>query len=241
MSTLWNDNDQQRLMRGLRSLAQDAPPYREPADRPAHTATSKGRWRLSVAMPALATLAVVAGAVTIPLVLNEDGRSMDTPNEQTTGWAEPGPASPPSSAGLPDPDVEAVRNAARPLAALEQQPGFGRVALDFDTKTVTVFWNGEPPQEVTTRLGTTSDGVRVELDEVPFSQADLVAAGDRVLQATGPGTDLPAAYLVRPRPDLSGVVVEMERADLEPAQLAELERLAGVPVTVVPGEPVRPQ
>lgn len=241
MSTLWNEHDEQRLVRGLRSLAEDAPPYREPADRTERTSTAKGRWRLSVATPALATLAIVAGAVTLPLILNEDGRGMDTSNEQTTGWAEPGPASPPPSAELPGPDVEAVRNAAKPLAALEQQPGFGRVALDFATKTVTVFWNGEPPQEVMTRLGTTSDGVRVELVEVPFSQVELVAAGGRVLRATGPGTGLPAAFVVRPRPDLSGVVVEMERADLEPAQLAELERLAGVPVTVVPGEPLRPQ
>lgn len=241
MSTLWNDNDQQRLVRGLRSLAEDAPPYQQAADRPVRTATSKGRWRLSVAMPALATLAVVVGAVTIPLVLNEDGRGMDTTNEQTTGWAEPGPASPPPSADLPGPDVEAVRSAARPLATLEQQPGFGRVALDFDTKTVTVFWAGEPPQEVTTRLGTTSDGVRVDLVEVPYSQADLVAVGDRVLKGTGPGTGLPAAFLVRPRPDLSGVVVEMERTDLTQSQLAELESLAGVPVTVEPGEPLRPQ
>ena len=71
--------------------------------------------------------------------------------------------------------------------------------------------------------------------------ADLVAVGDRVLKGTGPGTGLPAAFLVRPRPDLSGVVVEMERTDLTQSQFADLEGLAGVPVTVEPGEPLRPQ
>lgn len=234
MSEPWNTDDEHRLTRGLDLLAEAAPsrhdlaswtPLQQRGPRPS-------RWApfamIAAAAVAVATVSAISGVFNQTTGGPQQDRDGDPAASAplTSGSAT-------SSTGSAVVEPDAVRAAAAPLAALESTPGFGRVVLDLDRGRVTVFWRGQPPVAVTQRLGTTATGVVVELTAADYSQADLSAAADRLLRSQD--ADLPAIFLARPRPDLSGLIVEAAAGSTAPDQQARIAAAAGVPVDVVPG------
>lgn len=156
-------------------------------------------------------------------------------NLASAALAEPGGAPPESS----DPGAPGSRDAAidvtEQLAWQYAQPGFGKVVVDYSVPRVTVYWKGSPPASVESMLGTTN-GVEIVLKQALYSEADLTAAGKKVLnserQLFGIGTIAAAV----PRDDMSGLEVEVV-ADTESAQLPEvtaarLRAVTGIPIEV---------
>jgi hypothetical protein len=129
--------------------------------------------------------------------------------------AEPGGDPPVAPEG--DALVEAQRKDELRLAAdavnLYDHAGYGKVALDFETRQVTVFWKGEPPNEVASQLGVHDDGVEVSLTPVPYADAELIAAGQRLFEAGWEKGGIPIQS-VTPTADMSVLLVEIAPPDL---------------------------
>lgn len=131
------------------------------------------------------------------------------------------------------------------LTALWQEPGFGEVFVDYEEATVTVYWKGTPPESVMSAIGLQPNGVEVFLEEAPYSNDELVAAGRRVLKAELNQRDKDVRLAgASPNRELSGIIVEViagtNLAQDERETAEGLEDIAGLPVTttVVEGAPV---
>lgn len=168
----------------------------------------------------LAAAAAVAGIVTGAVVLGPralEERRDPSPSEISP--AEPGGTTP---TGRSTGQRDAVTAQVEDLAAYSDIAGFGKVAADYDSATVTIYWKGAPPAAVAATTGTTPQGVRVILAEADYSQAELTSAGTRVMdharEVFGPGV----VTAVVPNRDLSGLVVEAT-SSLDLSQLSGLE------------------
>jgi hypothetical protein len=184
---------------------------------------------------AAAVVTIVAGAFGV------SGQFMGDPGEQPT---EPGEAAPvaepggPTTTPRPAPPAShfAVDETANELASFIDSPGYGQVSLDYKSAHVTVSWSGEPPRQVRELVGEQPNGVTVLLRQVPYSQPELMAAGDKVWDKLAKdGAQVATLY---PNDSLTGIVVEIVKPWSGTEE--ELGDVAGLPVTVrfVTGLPV---
>ena len=74
------------------------------------------------------------------------------------------------------------------VAGLEEfktEAGFGSFVLDSDTRTVTVYWAGEPPAQLKAKEGAQSKGTVINVETATFTQAQLeMAANELAVNAT---------------------------------------------------------
>lgn len=222
-----------RVGGALREIAQHAPSSslgREAI--PDQSAADRGRsagW-LRPALAAAAVVAIVGGAgVAITGQLNSTSGPEE--NSMVNGPAEPGGTPPVTEASDPPAgSTEAVDQTAAQLTAHYDEPGYGKVEVDYERARVTVLWNGEPPADVAALEGTQPNGVTVILQQSAYSEAQLAAAARRVVDAPKDQVDGANVAAAMPNADRSGLVVEI----LKPwdGSTAEVEDVAGVPVTV---------
>lgn len=71
---------------------------------------------------------------------------------------------------------------AQQLTSFSGRSGFGKVPVDYETSTVTVFWVGTPPTEVSSLAGERPSGVLVRLESATFSEAELLDASNATLR-----------------------------------------------------------
>jgi hypothetical protein len=117
--------------------------------------------------------------------------------------------------------------------------GYARSTVDVDALTVQIMWKGEPPADVKRLAGTTPDGVRVLIVDVPYNEQEIAAAGRRVFEVGMKG-EIPvrpvAAYA---NEAFDGLVVEISSADYARSDLAaladQLAAIAHMPVTIQQG------
>ncbi|WP_435747269.1 hypothetical protein [Nocardioides sp. SYSU DS0663] len=130
-----------------------------------------------------------------------------------------------------DPVVRELRRKTRGLA------GDAGLALWHAAGAVLVQWKAPVPAEVEALAGIRPDGVRVVVEPVPYSQADVDAAQHRLrswLRRSGRDHAWTSASACA---DGSGIVVGMEPPLEDRSALqAELAEAAGMPVLVVPEE-----
>lgn len=161
--------------------------------------------------------------------------------------AEPGgqPSAPPTGDRLTELQaMDQVRDLADTVQ-LYKEPGYGKVAVDHDQREVHVYWKGTLPEGVAKQLGTHPNGVTVTLTPTTFSDAELTAAGVKILTA-GYGGGVPVNGVSR-SPDMSGVIAKIAPAELARRGAAnaqpeghksldqDLTAIAGVPVTIQEG------
>ena len=147
------------------------------------------------------------------------------------GPAEPGGTTPPSEVSAsPAGSQSAVDNVAVRLTAFELAPGYGRVSVDYDNAAVTVLWQGEPPMEVESLAASDRNDVDVVLKQVPYSQAELVQAGRRLLNA--PRNKVGGAIFAVTFPNERMTCLFVEVVKLWSGSSAPLDRVAQVPVSV---------
>lgn len=159
--------------------------------------------------------------------------------------AEPGRTDPSPSADPVLIAMDEVREAAEPLADLYDQPGFGRVTLDFDTREVHVAWHGTPPAAVTDSEGVNADGVQVIIESVPFSDRDLTSKAVMLVELGRLPGGIPVEVVTK-NSDMSGLVAEVPAVGVEAIgtlhEVAKkLTTLTGVSVDVQIGEGLFPQ
>lgn len=131
----------------------------------------------------------------------------------------PGAATTPLELAPPDPVLVAqdqVSSIASPLANLEDEEGFGRVSLDYDTREVLVQWRGTPPPEVRAAVGLHEHGVRVILKQVKYSQADLGTRESQLLRHGERDDGIPLE-VVYPSENMDGVVAMVNNSELDAA------------------------
>ncbi|MCW2845629.1 MAG: hypothetical protein JWN22_3545 [Nocardioides sp.] len=224
-----------RLAQVLRQIADEAPPFRSHG---VNYPTRSDRRKVHIVIGSAAAVVIIAG----------------TGYAAGTYWSPgPKPASPAHSPlSAPDgtstsssqrPELRSrdeVRDAAAPLASLYRAPGFGSVALDFGTRTVTVWWKGPAPSQVMEAVGTDDNGVTVELRSAAYSDAELSDAAQRVADS-GPQFGVEVNYVTK-TDDLSGIVVYIGEQDAKGRDLdalsESLESVANVSVHVRVGEKV---
>jgi len=138
-----------------------------------------------------------------------------------------------------------LERAVLPVADLVQREtdrlsGGAGVALWKDAGAVVLSWRAPAPPEVLALAGEQRGGVRVIVDEVPWSGEDVRAASVTLWERARrmPDVELTSTGACG---DLSGLVVGVV-APLEEPRRAELQErfaeIAGMPVKVVEGEPV---
>ncbi|MFZ2503430.1 MAG: hypothetical protein WAW88_12230 [Nocardioides sp.] len=162
------------------------------------------------------------------------------PSSAEPGGQEPRPLEDPALVAM-----DQVRVVAEPLANLYDQEGFGRVALDFDTREVRVAWRGTPPDQVAAAEGVNADGVRVVVESAPFSDRELTSKATALIDLGRLPGGVPVQVVTK-RPDLTGLVAEITGADLKAAgtiqEVADgLTKTVGVPVDVRLGQELTPQ
>lgn len=135
--------------------------------------------------------------------------------------------------GPVDPVTQHVDRLANQLVKLEDEPGYGRISVDYDTHTVTVLWNGTLPDTVRTVLAGASSDVTTIIRHARYSLQVLVAAEGRVVRASQAGRWNRSIVSAAPTADFAGLAVES--TDPASVPLAELRQVAGVPVTLEQG------
>lgn len=181
------------------------------------------------AAPLLAAAAVVAIEVGTAMAAGSPpDRSAQDHGGVTDTWTE--------DSGRADVPADLVRSVASEVA-LTDDPGFGKVSVDFDAAQVVVLWAGDPPSQLTEAAKNRPYGVQVVIVPVDHSEAELAAASDRLL--AGAAEEGVGILMVGRRPDLSGLVAYAEPTDItrhHAGAVAErLAEIAGVPVTVRAG------
>ena len=231
-----HSNIEARLRGALREIADHAPTApamdstltRVEQSEPDKFGRSRG-W-LRPALAAAAVAAVVGGVGTVVAVQVIDAPGGED-NSMVNGPAEPGGTIPPSEVSdQPSASQQAVDDVAAQLTAFEQAPGYGRVSVDYANAEVTVVWKGEPPAEVKALAGSRSNGVDVIIEQSRYSEAELVQAARRVLNAPSDEVGGATVAAALPNADLSGLIVEIIRPWSGPT--APLEEIAQLPVTV---------
>jgi hypothetical protein len=225
------------VRRALQDLAHEAPAYQ---DRSAGSGTQltaghgNRSWLLAAATAAVIAVIVVPVGVYLATTTN-DGSSPQVVESVGEGTREPTPTPRPELA-----TADKVRAVGQQLQKADGEPGFGKVVLDIPARTVTVFWDGEPPPSVTAvRDDAAAAGVTVVIVEAQFSTDELVAASNRILN------DSRSVTHVRPNDDLSGLVVGYLPEDL-PSSPEDIDALVdhleevsgGIPVEIEEGSPV---
>ena len=159
----------------------------------------------------LVTPLLAAAAVTAILGIGawQAGLGGSGTREDELSPAGPGGVYPSQTADAPPPaSRDAVIDVAEQVTAFSAKAGFGKVAVDYETATVTVFWVGTPPTEVSSLEGERSNGVLVLLESATFSEAELVDAGEAAVRAGRERFGRDAIAEAYPNNDLSGLVVE---------------------------------
>lgn len=224
-----------RLAQVLRQIADEAPPFEAHA---ANYLTNSGARKVHLVIGSAAAVVAIAGAgYAVSTYWSPEPTSpRHSPVSSSDGTST-------SASPAPRPELgsrDEVRDAAAPLAGLYGAPGFGSVALDFDTRTVTVRWKGTPPTEVTEAVGTDENGVHVELRSAANSDAELSDAAQRVADS-GSQFEIEVNYVTKAE-DLSGIVVYISERDSRGHDLETLSeslaRVAEVSVDVRVGEEV---
>lgn len=117
--------------------------------------------------------------------------------------------------------------------------GYAEIAMWGSAGGVLLSWKAPVPAEIAALAGTRPNGVRVFVEGVPYSEKELFAAAQRVREAASSGrVDAEISHSTYCG-DQSGLRVGVlpeaagdRKADLE----RRFEEIAGMPVTVVPGE-----
>lgn len=234
------DDLERRLAGALSDVGRHAPsaPPLPAALQPTNDALQKVRrtikGRTSIwAKPAMAAAAVL---VTVGMAGMVGAQQMAANDSEETGTVN-GPA---ESGGIPPSELttspapgsrDAADRIATRLVAYADEPGFGRVVIDYDHGRVVVLWNGEPPQEVVDMAQSQPDGVRVAIIQSEYSQAELSEAANSIMDASASEVDDAVVVAAAPNSDLSGLVIEIVRP--WDGSTAKLERVAGgVSITV---------
>jgi hypothetical protein len=117
--------------------------------------------------------------------------------------------------------------------------GYASSAVDVDALTVKITWKGEAPADVQRLEGTTKDGVRVSIMQVPYSQKEISAAGTRVFRASFKGHTSAQVFATHANEAFDRLVVEISSADYACSDLAaladQLAAIAQMPVTIEQG------
>jgi hypothetical protein len=161
-------------------------------------------------------------------------------------FAERGGPEVASAAGPSGIAIDQVRDAAATVS-LYKEPGFGKVTVDLDAREVDVHWKGDPPEAVTNALGRNENGVVVRMIPVKYSDAELLAAAERIMYASLEPGAIRISSVSR-FPDMAGLTAKYSPRRIAEARSAaiatgttlsaELTGLAGVPVTTAEGLPV---
>ncbi|PUB31777.1 hypothetical protein C8K30_101294 [Promicromonospora sp. AC04] len=107
--------------------------------------------------------------------------------------------------------VSAVDHAAGAATALAEKPGYAGVAVDYDAAKVTVSWKGDAPASVSALETKVPDGVTVDVERTPLSEADLHAASTRLLDSQRAAHGPDAVVAAFPAEDYASLVVEVSR------------------------------
>jgi len=150
------------------------------------------------------------------------------------GTPEPTPTRQPELA-----TADEIRAVGQQLQKADDEPGFGKIALDVPARTVTLYCDGEPPSAVTAvRDETAEAGITVVIVEAQFSVDELLAAGNRILN------DNRSVTHVRPNENLSGLLVGYLPEDLPrspddvDALVEHFEEISsGIPIEIEEGSP----
>jgi hypothetical protein len=187
------------------------------------------RFLTATAVAVMGTAAVLGGSIASNA---EDGDS--------------DPAASPSDARLAElRSMDEVRDVGQSVD-LQQQPGFGKVRLDFANRQVHLYWKGEPPQDVVDIAGTQPNGVELVLADAPYAQAEMIDSAYRLLDEgrTKDGLPVQAAW---PTENLSGLIAMVKPSDLRAERAMrssstrrtklerELRTVAHMPVRIIEG------
>ncbi len=93
---------------------------------------------------------------------------------------------------------------AEQLSPLMDLDGAGKIVVDEAMGRVTISWNGKPPSEVSSQLGTDSNGVTVDAALTEYSMDALKKAMDRIWAAESESLNIVA---IEPTEALDGLVV----------------------------------
>lgn len=188
-----------------------------------------------VRQPIFAAASVAAVAIGAYLLVDQPwDSSIPQAPVQVAESGDANPSLPTSAESTELSNMEDVRSVADRLARYEES-GYGRIALDFATRTVTVYWRGEPPAVVESAEGVQPNGVTVVIVPTRYSESDLTAVGKTILTASF--QDDAEVLMVLPNEQMSGVIVTTS-ATADAGKLArEIEHLTGVPVVIEVGEP----
>lgn len=118
----------------------------------------------------------------------------------------------------------------------ENLPGYAGLQIDVATRTVDVYWVGDPPADVHRIVTTAPSGITVNLRPATYDLQSMVAAVERVMAKYG--DDIHAGS---PTTEGTGIIIEWtaESAAKGPTS-AELAAVARMPVTTEIGEPAEP-
>jgi hypothetical protein len=221
------------LRTGLHKLADHAPTFVVPTpvvDRAPINRIGPSPWRWSLV--AVTSVILIIAAAPIIVALSDEGRDSDPAGSSASDLISSSPTTPDVRDDLAGKDR--VRAIADELN-LYKEPGFGKVAVDFSTAEVRVYWKGEPPNVVAEAAGLREDGVTVVLIQVAYSARELELAGEELLAASRRAGPV-RIVSVRPAKDLSGVTVGILPKDM-PEDIEDLRRTfeeiaGGVPVTI---------
>lgn len=222
-----------RLYGALAEIAESAPPVDMDALRGIHCSTPSRR---SIGIVAASTVVAVALVVALPIfVFLANGRDVSAPpvGESVSDNRSGGSTEHSEMVNGPSDDVDQVSGL---LMAFDEQPGFGRVIVDYDHSVVTLLWKGTVPADVREAISHGPSTVTIETRSTLYSAADLAEAGTRILRASRAGRWQTAVVDVIPTQDLSGVIVRAREPDAIP--VGDVARVGGVPVQLRSSGPV---
>lgn len=156
-----------------------------------------------------------------------------------------GPSSTVSSSTDREPELPAPgrtpHEVADQLCAWGCAAGLAGVVIEERAGSLTVWWKGPLPDYVRRYLATVPDSVSVTVYETArWDRAEMSAAASRVMSDSALVARL-GITMAGNIPDGSGIKVGIKGTGLGPGDLAELERVSAMPVTIETGRTVTPQ
>lgn len=135
--------------------------------------------------------------------------------------------------------MDQVRDVADAMAAHYNDAGYAYTALDFDTRIVTLYYKGTPPEDALAAQAPNADGVRVEIVPTKYSEPEL-HAGAQALMDTSRLLDGPLINTIFKNKDYSGLIANVDPKQLEAATalINDYQKAAGVPVEIGSGQAV---
>ena len=129
----------------------------------------------------------------------------------------------------------AVDEAAGLFTVHELDPGYARVAVDYNAQQVNVLWKGDVPAAILDAVADAKGlGVQVEISDAPYSEDDINEAAARIIESN-PDT----VSVVLANEDRTGLIVEVESGSktlsTEAQSAATFARTGGIPVEVRAG------